>query len=125
MLPRCMQHINGRVAISASLKLRKCVLSNESRCSSPGTRIVVPALSSLHLITSTSNLLSCSLKAFEARPAYIATKSDYYTHVMDIPPQYGPGFGVKESALRYLLLHLACITPCSTIVSCLVPRCPI
>ena len=29
------------------------------------------------------------LAAFEERPAYLATKSDYYTHVMDIPPQYG------------------------------------
>lgn len=26
-------------------------------------------------------------RAFESRPAYIATKSDYYTHVQDIPPQ--------------------------------------
>ncbi|EKX36789.1 hypothetical protein GUITHDRAFT_158659 [Guillardia theta CCMP2712] len=31
------------------------------------------------------------LAAFEERPTYMATKSDYYTHVMDIPPQYGPG----------------------------------
>lgn len=30
--------------------------------------------------------------AFEERPSYHACKSDYYTHVMDIPPQYGPGF---------------------------------
>lgn len=29
--------------------------------------------------------------AFEARPAYVATRSDWYTHVKDIPPQYGPG----------------------------------
>ena len=42
--------------------------------------------------------LEAWLQAFEQRPAYIATKSDYYTHVMDIPPQYGPGFGVKEAA---------------------------
>eukprot|EP00638_Chattonella_subsalsa_P003529 CAMPEP_0117752790 /NCGR_PEP_ID=MMETSP0947-20121206/11834_1 /TAXON_ID=44440 /ORGANISM="Chattonella subsalsa, Strain CCMP2191" /LENGTH=457 /DNA_ID=CAMNT_0005571537 /DNA_START=149 /DNA_END=1522 /DNA_ORIENTATION=+ len=34
------------------------------------------------------------LEAFEQRPSYMATKSDYYTHVMDIPPQYGPGFFV-------------------------------
>lgn len=27
------------------------------------------------------------LSAFEERPAYLATKSDFYTHVMDIPPQ--------------------------------------
>mmetsp|Transcript_58562 Transcript_58562/g.134046 ORF Transcript_58562/g.134046 Transcript_58562/m.134046 type:complete len:543 (-) Transcript_58562:165-1793(-) len=31
------------------------------------------------------------LEAFEKRPAYVATKSDYYTHIKDIPPQYGPG----------------------------------
>ena len=42
--------------------------------------------------------LEAWLQAFEQRPAYIATKSDYYTHVMDIPPQYGPGFSVKEAA---------------------------
>lgn len=29
--------------------------------------------------------------AFEERPSYHASKSDYYTHIMDIPPQYGPG----------------------------------
>ena len=28
-------------------------------------------------------------RAFESRPAYLATKSDYYTHVQDIPPQCG------------------------------------
>ena len=27
------------------------------------------------------------LAAFEERPAYLATKSDYYTHCQDIPPQ--------------------------------------
>ena len=32
------------------------------------------------------------LEAFEQREAYLAFKSDYYTHVMDIPPQYGPGY---------------------------------
>ena len=37
------------------------------------------------------------LCAFEARPSYLATKSDYYTHVMDIPPQYGPGFGIGDA----------------------------
>ena len=30
--------------------------------------------------------------AFEKRECYLAFKSDYYTHVMDIPPQYGPGY---------------------------------
>lgn len=32
------------------------------------------------------------LEAFEKREAYLAFKSDYYTHIKDIPPQYGPGF---------------------------------
>jgi glutathione S-transferase len=35
--------------------------------------------------------------AFEERPSYLATKSDYYTHVQDIPPQYGPGYSVAGS----------------------------
>ena len=30
--------------------------------------------------------------AFEQMPSYVATKSDFYTHVQDIPPQYGPGY---------------------------------
>ncbi|CEM36150.1 unnamed protein product [Vitrella brassicaformis CCMP3155] len=33
--------------------------------------------------------------AFDKRPSYQASKSDYYTHVMDIPPQYGPAFSDK------------------------------
>lgn len=36
--------------------------------------------------------------AFEARPAYVASKSDWYTHVKDIPPQYGPGQRAGECA---------------------------
>lgn len=32
------------------------------------------------------------LEAFERREHYLAFKSDYFTHVMDIPPQYGPGY---------------------------------
>ncbi|CAE8680025.1 unnamed protein product [Polarella glacialis] len=32
------------------------------------------------------------LEAFEEIPYYMATKSDYYTHCMDIPPQYGTPF---------------------------------
>lgn len=36
-------------------------------------------------------------RAFEQRPSYLATKSDYYTHCMDIPPQYGPGFSSPGS----------------------------
>jgi hypothetical protein len=37
------------------------------------------------------------MEAFEALPSYMATKSDYYTHVMDIPPQYGPGYSLPGS----------------------------
>lgn len=36
--------------------------------------------------------LNAWLDAFEKRECYLAFKSDYYTHVMDIPPQYGPGY---------------------------------
>ena len=32
------------------------------------------------------------LEAFEKREPYLAFKSDYYTHIKDIPPQYGPGY---------------------------------
>ena len=32
-----------------------------------------------------------SRPSFETRPSYVGTKSDYYTHVRDIPPQYGDG----------------------------------
>lgn len=32
------------------------------------------------------------LEAFEKRECYLAFKSDYFTHVRDIPPQYGPGY---------------------------------
>ena len=39
------------------------------------------------------------LLAFEARPSYQATKSDYYTHIMDIPPQYGPGYPDKNATV--------------------------
>lgn len=45
------------------------------------------------------------LQAFEAMPSYMATKSDYYTHVMDIPPQYGPGCTMEgaEGIQRHIL----------------------
>lgn len=36
--------------------------------------------------------LNAWIEAFEKREHYLAFKSDYYTHVMDIPPQYGPGY---------------------------------
>lgn len=35
--------------------------------------------------------------AFESLPSYMATKSDYYTHVMDIPPQYGKPYPLSGS----------------------------
>jgi len=38
------------------------------------------------------------ISAFEDMPSYMATKSDFYTHVMDIPPQYGPGYFIDDSA---------------------------
>jgi len=45
------------------------------------------------------------MDAFETLPSYMATKSDYYTHVKDIPPQYGTGYSLPGSegyALRIL-----------------------
>ena len=44
--------------------------------------------------------------AFEERPCYMATKSDYYTHVMDIPPQYGPGYGDSSEAAKQAQLNI-------------------
>jgi len=43
------------------------------------------------------------LEAFEKRENYVAFKSDYYTHVMDIPPQYGPGYdgGFEEDRVKF------------------------
>lgn len=43
------------------------------------------------------------MAAFEQMPSYMATKSDYYTHVKDIPPQYGtpyPVVGYEQLALQ-------------------------
>lgn len=47
--------------------------------------------------------LNAWLDAFEKRECYLAFKSDYYTHVMDIPPQYGPGNdgGFKDDRVSY------------------------
>jgi len=36
--------------------------------------------------------LNAWLDAFEKKEHYLAFKSDYYTHIKDIPPQYGPGY---------------------------------
>ena len=43
------------------------------------------------------------LDAFEKRECYLAFKSDYYTHVRDIPPQYGPGYdgGFEDDRMKY------------------------
>ena len=43
------------------------------------------------------------LDAFEKREPYLAFKSDYYTHVKDIPPQYGPGYdgGFQEDRKKF------------------------
>ncbi len=40
--------------------------------------------------------------AFESMPSYMASKSDYYTHVQDIPPQYGPGYDEPGSGAEKL-----------------------
>eukprot|EP00956_Cyclotella_meneghiniana_P018009 scaffold29791_cov70-Cyclotella_meneghiniana.AAC.3 len=47
--------------------------------------------------------LNAWLDAFDKRESYLAFKSDYYTHVMDIPPQYGPGYdgGFDQERLMY------------------------
>ena len=37
------------------------------------------------------------LEAFEARPNYIATKSDYYNHIFIMPSQNGPGYSIDEA----------------------------
>jgi len=41
--------------------------------------------------------LEAWLEAFERRQTYAATKGDYYTHVTDIPPQYGDGQPVSAA----------------------------
>lgn len=44
------------------------------------------------------NALWAWMEALEKHEYYLAFKSDYYTHVKDIPPQYGPGSpGVSRS----------------------------
>jgi len=44
------------------------------------------------------------LQAFEKREPYLAFKSDYFTHVQDIPPQYGPGYdgGFEDDRLKFV-----------------------
>jgi len=51
------------------------------------------------------------MTAFEKLPYYMASKSDYYTHCMDIPPQYGEPYpNDSQAAMRARAL----ITPKST-----------
>lgn len=47
--------------------------------------------------------LNAWLDAFEKKEHYLAFKSDYYTHIKDIPPQYGPGYdgGYTDNQLSY------------------------
>jgi glutathione S-transferase len=49
--------------------------------------------------------LEAWLRAFEARPAYLASKSDYYTHCWDIPPQYGDG--IEDDTAEARAAHAA------------------
>jgi glutathione S-transferase len=48
------------------------------------------------------------LEAFDRRPAYLAFKSDYFTNVMDIPPQYGPGFDGGFDREREQFTNMIC-----------------
>lgn len=42
--------------------------------------------------------LEAWLAAFEARPSYLATKADYYTHAMALPTQNGPGYLAPDAS---------------------------
>ncbi len=42
------------------------------------------------------------MRSLQERPSYLATKSDYYTHVMDIPPQYGAAYATQAAAVYNL-----------------------
>ena len=44
-------------------------------------------------------LVNAWFDALEERDTYMATQSDFYTHVKDIPPQYGDGY-FNDDALR-------------------------
>jgi len=48
--------------------------------------------------------------AFEERPSYHASKSDYYTHIMDIPPQYGPGYSDSSKEAQAAQLEIDGVT---------------
>ena len=43
--------------------------------------------------------------ALEQRPAYLGTRSDYFTHVHDLPPQIGGG---RTTSSHLSQLHLLC-----------------
>jgi glutathione S-transferase len=54
------------------------------------------------------------LDAFEKREAYLGFKSDYYTHIKDIPPQYGPGYdgGFEQDRRDFSNLILGKVCEC-------------
>jgi glutathione S-transferase len=62
--------------------------------------------------------LNAWLEAFEQRECYLAYKSDYYTHVKDIPPQYGPGY-VGGFNGEYDEYTCTCSSSVAITVSCL------
>jgi glutathione S-transferase len=43
--------------------------------------------------------LDAWLTAWDDRPSYLATKSDFYTLIMSIPSQNGPGYSIPEAKL--------------------------
>lgn len=49
------------------------------------------------VIRGKNNNIDRWLEAFEKRPTYIATKSDYYTHAFAMPSQNGPGYSIPEA----------------------------
>ena len=75
--------------------------------------------------------LNAWLEAFEKREYYLAFKSDYYTHVKDIPPQYGPGYdgGFEQDRqefsasingkVRSLLKYCSPYFRCALFIACL------
>jgi len=50
--------------------------------------------------------LDAWFEAFEARPSYSASRSDWYTHANDIPPQYGNGVDDGSNEQRAIRLAL-------------------
>jgi glutathione S-transferase len=46
------------------------------------------------------------LGAFEARPAYLATKSDHYSTINALPSQNGPGYALNTPAVRSVMARI-------------------